>query len=346
MTRVLFIDCAPFVGGAQESFATLVGGFPDSAVAVGDGLAARFPNATRFHARHWPSTLKGLSHFFIDRMKVTPVLERLIADYTPEVIHANTLRSALLLTSLKLPCPLIVHDRDIKALRPAVRYVAHKLRPTVIAISSTVAEKWSGLVPQDYMHIIYNGFSLESIRAAAPVEFSWDGPTIALVADFVPWKRHKLFMDAFVLARQRIPNLRAVIRGRCRSIGDEYTENIIQFSKNIPNIVLDTADGPALGHIAASNLVVSCSENEPFGRTVIEALALSKTVVATPFAAPPELFKLLSPNLIKADDSPQALADAIVDNIHRTFTPIALDAFSAETMIAKVAAVHSRLIAP
>ena len=346
MTRVLFIDCAPFVGGAQESFATLVEGFPDSAVAVGDGLAARFPDATHLHARHWRATLKGLSQFFIDRMKASDALERLIADYAPDIIHANTIRSALLLTSLRLPCPVIVHDRDIKALLPAVRYVARKLSPTVIAISSTVAEKWSGLVNQDYMHIIYNGFSLESIRAAEPVKFPWEGPTIALVADLVPWKRHKLFIDAFSLARQRIPNLHAVIRGRCRSIGDKYTENIIQYAKNIPNIVIDTADGKALGHIAASNLVVSCSENEPFGRTIIEALALSKPVVATPSAAPQELFKLLSPNLIMADDSPQALADAIAENIHRTLPPLPLDAFSAQNMIAKIAAVHSRLVAP
>ena len=343
MTRVLFIDCAPFVGGAQESFATLVEGFSDCAVAIGDGLAARFPNATHFHACHWPATLKGLFQFFIDRRKASPVFERVISDYAPDVIHANTIRTALLLTSLKLPCPVIVHDRDIKAPRFAVRHVARKLRPTVVAISSTVAEKWRGLVPQDYMHIIYNGFSLDSIRAAEPVKFAWDAPTIALVADFVPWKRHKLFIDAFSLARRRLPNLHAVIRGRRRSLDDEYAENVIQHTKNIPNLLIDTADGPALGHIAAANLVVSCSENEPFGRTVIEALALSKPVVATPTAAPPELFNLLSPNLIRADDSPQALADAIADNVGKQFPPLPLDAFSAEAMLAKVAALHSRL---
>ena len=353
MNKVLFIDSAPFVGGAQESFASLVESFPDCAVAVGDGLATRFPNATHIHARHWPANITGLFQFLSDRRKAAHILRSIVpassvslcgenAAAPLALLHANTLRSALLLTSLPISCPVIVHDRDIHAPRLAVRYIAKKLNPTIIAISSTVAQKWRGILPDDSIHIIYNGFRLEEIRSAKPVQFPWDGPTIALVADFIPWKRHKLFIDAFALAKQRVPNLHAIIRGRVRSDdGQTYLDALRKHSLGIQNLSFATKAGTALGHIAASDMVVSCSENEPFGRTIIEALALSKPVVATPTAAPPELFETLAPNLIKADDSPQSIADAIVANISRQFPQPSLDAFSMETMLARISAIHA-----
>ena len=388
MRGLLFIDCAPFIGGAQESFATLLDAFPNSTVAVGDGLAPRFPNAIRIHARHWPATLSGLFQFLADRREASHILRPILrgggnaaspqpspnvlrgggnaAEATPvlrgggnateatlvlrgggnaavslPLIHANTLRSALLLTSLPISCPIVIHDRDIRAPRLAVRYVARRLRPTIIAISSTVAQKWRGVIPDENIHIIYNGFRLDEIRAAKPAQFPWSAPTVVLAADFISWKRHRLFIDAFALARQRIPNLHAVLRGRVRNVADEpYLNAIRDYASAIPNISIDTSSGAALGHIAASDMLVSCSENEPFGRTIIEAIALYKQVIATPTAAPPEFFKMLAPNLIMADDSPQAIADAIADNIHKQFSPISLDDFSVESMLAKIAAIH------
>ncbi|MBQ7650273.1 MAG: glycosyltransferase family 4 protein [Victivallales bacterium] len=346
MSGPLFIDCAPFNGGTQESFATLVEAFTDCAMAVGDGLAPRFPNATIIHARHWPANITGLFQFIADRRDASHILRTIprgggdAAD-SPSLIHANTLRSALLLTSLPISCPVIVHDRDIRAPRLAVRFIARRLRPIIIAISSTVAQKWRGLIPDENIHIIYNGFRLDDIRAAKPVQFPWNAPTIVLVADFVPWKRHRLFIDAFALAKQRIPNLHAIIRGRVRTAADEaYLNDIRDYVSDIPDISIDAAPGSALGHIAAADMLVSCSENEPFGRTVIEALSLSKPVIATPTAAPPELFKMLAPNLIMSDDSPQTLATTIADNLNKSFQPLSLDAFSVESMLAKVTAVH------
>jgi len=380
MRRILFIDCAPFIGGAQESFATLVDAFPDCVMAVGDGLAPRFPKALRIHARHWPATPAGFFQFLADRREALHTLHLILrggdaasippapsvlrggdtasippapavlrgggdAADSPALIHANTLRSALLLTSLPISCPVIIHDRDIRTPRFAVHYIARKLKPTIIAISSTVAEKWRGIIPDEKIHIIHNGFRLDEIRAAKPTQFPWSGPTIALAADFIPWKRHRLFIDAFALAKQRSTNLHAVLRGRVRTASEEaYLSDIRAYASSIQDISIDTSPGTALGQIAAADMLVSCSENEPFGRTIIEALALGKTVVATPTAAPPELFKTLAPNLIMVEDSPQAIADAIADNLNKSFQPLSLGDFSVASMLAKVSAVHEKAI--
>ena len=340
MRRVLFIDCAPFVGGAQESFTTLVKGFPCCSVAVGDGLASRFPDAIHIHARHWSANISGIFQFLEDRREATKALQKTSCD----LIHANTLRSALLLTSLPLSCPIVVHDRDIRAPRLALHYIARKLQPTIIAISSTVARKWRGIIPDDRIHIVHNGFNLDEIRAAKPASFPWHGPTIALVADFIPWKRHRLFIEAFVLAAKRAPNLHAVIRGRARTPeGEPYLNSIRNYASSFPNITFDISSSSALSCIAASDMLVTCSDNEPFGRIIIEGLALSKPVVATPTAAPPELFSMLAPNLIMALDSPLNLANAIADNLNKTFPPLHLDKFSAQAMLAKVNAVHEQI---
>ena len=42
----------------------------------------------------------------------------------------------------------------------------------------------------------------------------------------------------------------------------------------------NTADEIALPEIAAADVIVSCSDSEPFGRVIIEALALGKPVVS------------------------------------------------------------------
>lgn len=337
MTRVLFIDSAPFIGGAQESFSSLVGSFPDAALIVGDGLSKRFPSAPCIHVRHWRAGILGAFQFLQDRGRADVVIRQVMDEYKPDIIHANTLRTALLLTSLRPACPVLIHDRDINAPTITVRYVARKLRPRVIAISSAVAEKWRGLVPQNMISVVPNGFDQDAIRTVKPAVFPWNGPTIILAADMVPWKRHALFIKAFAIAKASCPQLHAVVRGRVRSPeGERYLQSLQSMAAGLQDLAFVCDDGPALPHIAASNVLVACADNEPFGRSVLEAAALSKIVVATPTAASPDLLQALQNNAVIADDTPDDLARAIIDAISRKYSTISLEQFSLASHIERI----------
>ncbi len=295
--NILLIDCAPFTGGAQESFWTLATHLPPdicrpllmTADATSGGLAERaalqsFPYRP-FTARHWPASLKGLLQYYQDSRRFEPLLNKTVTDFQPDVIHANCIRSALLLPSDCRP-PILLHDRDVAFPFFITRFIANRFHNLhVVAISPLVADKWRSLLPEDRIHVVPNGFDLETIAATPSAERD-DSTAFRLlqVADFSPWKRHDRFLSLLVKLKPQIPNLKAVIKGRIRDRqGERLLSNLKQTASKLEldNILtFNTADESALPEIAASDIVVSCSDGEPFGRTIIEALALGKPVAA------------------------------------------------------------------
>ena len=295
--NILFLDCAPFTGGAQESFWTLATHLlPDvchsllmTADATPGGLAERaalqsFPYQP-FTARHWPASLKGLLQYYQDSRRFQLLFDKTVADFQPAIIHANCIRSALLLPS-DCRLPILLHDRDGAFPFFITRLIADRFHNLhVIAISPLVAEKWRSLLPDDHIHVIPNGFDLNTI-AATPLAIKNDSAAFRLlqVADFSPWKRHDRFLSLLAKLKPQIPNMKAVIKGRVRDRqGERLLNNLKQTASKLEldNILtFNTADESALPEITAADVVVSCSDGEPFGRTIVEALALGKPVAA------------------------------------------------------------------
>ncbi len=296
MTRILFIDSAPFCGGAQESLLTLarelssrsqslllfcadtsLGGLAQRAEAA--GLAVR-----TFSCRHWPASSSGLLQYYQDRRKFAPVWETLLQEYQPQIIIANGLRAALLAYRLQLAgAPLVLHDRDLRCPPLLPRILAGLAG--VIAISQAVSEKWQKVLSPERLFVLHNGFDLASLSALLPAHPSREQTfRIILVADFVPWKRHRLFLESLVLLQACGFEWQALIRGRTRSAKEEkYRRRIVNLAERLGlagRLSFSHCPGSAISDIAKADLLLSCAENEPFGRTLIEALALGKPVIA------------------------------------------------------------------
>ena len=291
--NILLLDCAPFTGGAQKSFWSLVSMLPGSGCSpllmAADGLAEQTRDATfpcqKITARHWPASLKGLWQYWQDSRAFVPLFDETVASFKPCLVHANCIRSALLLPA-DCRLPVLLHDRDSHFPFFFVRLVANRFPNLhVIAISPLVAEKWRGLLPDDRLHIVPNGFDLQAIANTQPAVKN-DSASFRLlqVADFSPWKRHDRFLTLLAQLKQQIPGLKAVIKGRIRDRqGEHLLNDLKQSAANLGlNDILsfNTADESALPEIAATDVVVSCSDGEPFGHVIIEALALGKPVVS------------------------------------------------------------------
>ena len=290
--RLLFLDCAPFMGGAQESLWTLLRELrrqtPHEPVLactcpdLADRAASERLPVTRLPlTRHWRATPGGLLQWLQDRRRAAPILAALRRDVRPHLVHLNTCRAALLCPELGPDC--IIHDRDIRMPGVVPAWLARR-RPTVVAISEAVARKWRGRLEPV---VIPNAFDLPALTAAAErARRPSPGtlPTIVLAADFVSWKGHETLLDALSELRRRGLGFRCLLRGRVRDRAGAALLARLEArlcAEGLSGLVeVRSAAGSALGELAAADIVVSASRDEPFGRTVVEALALGKAVVA------------------------------------------------------------------
>ncbi len=326
--RILFLDCAPFHGGAQESLRTLLKDLHEQGVKLQlvaadhtpggllDDARQRGLRSQAIRARHWPANAIGLWQYLHDRRAGADTIAAAIAEFAPTVIHANCLRAAMLLNPrLTRNAAVVIHDRDLRAPAGLAGLLARRFTPQVVAISGAVAQKWSRL-PLGRLSVIPNGFDLAAIAATTPAAtpFPADAVVLTIAADFLAWKNHRLFLDAIALLRQNRPALRAIIRGRAR---DRHGETLLAelhrhcTRQGLDDVVLFvTAPGPALPWLAATDVLAAMATAEPFGRTPIEALALGKPVVACAGAGHTEVLADCPAATLCAPD-PAAIAAAL-----------------------------------
>ncbi len=334
--RVLFLDCAPFSGGAQESLLSLLTalhsqGQPmllltadSSPNGLGERTQAAGISTTGITVRHWRKSLSGLRQFWVDHRSVTPLLQQATAEFRPDLVHCNGIRAALLysmaMSEASQRLPVVIHDRDLRLPFGVRTWLARSLSPHIVATSSTVGRLWQRSLPPRQIHVVPNGFLLAHIQATTPAALPFATndagmPSVILPADFVSWKRHDLFLRTVALAqRQKMP-LRAILRGRVRdAAGSRLLKRLRRQAAALglaPDVLAFVTDpGPALPWIAAADIVFASAVHEPFGRTIIEALALGKPIVATPTAGAPEIMADC-PAITIAEDDHAALAKAL-----------------------------------
>jgi glycosyltransferase involved in cell wall biosynthesis len=249
----------------------------------------------------------------------------LVEAWQPAVLHANT--TAAMLHAPHTPgLPVIWHVRDLQPLGQLGRaFYQRAARVAVISetVRAAVARAGAGdggakirLLPPavDTAH-----FKPAEDRAAvrAALGLPVDRPLIGLVAQFVPWKRHHLFLDA-LLPLIDLP-WHAVLAGAELDAptgqGKAYQVSLRErlaappLAERITWLPWQEDAAPLL---AALNLLVLTSQREPFGRVVIEALACGVPVVAVNEGGPREmLHDGITGRLVPA--KPPALAGAILD---------------------------------
>jgi len=329
---VLFVDAGPWFGGGQRSLLSLLVAFHESgtiqplliaADATRGGLleqaaALRIP-CLRLPARHWRRDLRGIVEFIADRRVIAGILRAALCEYRPDVIHANGIRAAICVLAAggRRKPPIVLHARDLREPSALSRWAGKRLA-AVIAVSEAVARHFRVTARfQGPLHVIPNGFQLDALGSVKPTSaWPWGAEhrTAILVGDLVRWKRHDLFLDATHILRTRVPDFRGVMVGRpVAPDSDRYLEDLrkrAQPADGAELVCFATDVQDALPWISASDVAVSAAPDEPFGRTVVEALALGKPVVAVGGAGPEEILGN-SPAGRVCGPSPESIAAGI-----------------------------------
>lgn len=240
-----------------------------------------------------------------------------VAAGAVDLVHANS--TAAMLYALRLSgAPIVWQVRDLAPLGPWAR-ACYRRAARVAVISRAVQQhvrrvsgderKIALLAPAvDTAHFL-PAADRRAVRRALGLPEA--GPLIGLVAQFVPWKRHHLFLDVLEALADR--PWHAVLAGADLHQDAAYLASLRARLARPPlagrvSWLPWQADPAAL--FSALDLCVVTSRREPFGRAVIEALACAVPVVAVDEAGPQEIVRHGATGLL-APAAPAALAAAI-----------------------------------
>lgn len=340
MIKVLMINPVGAMGGAEWSLfelAVALAGEPDLdlSLALPPGeLSGRISRAgirhlpitgVRLHKPREPGrTWRDLRCFFSTARELSSI----VAGTGPRIIHANGTTAALL--SARIPSPAgkhkhLWHCRDLMRGRlPAHLCARHQ--DLILAPSGPVRERLAALLPPRLANrtiLVANGIALDRFkrlasRAAARHRLGWPetGPIICMIAHFVPWKRHDLFLDCLAGVLRHYPSALGVIAG-----GDPYGDNrrlgarIRQAGRGLEQsgrLLFTGASVAAPDILAASDLLVHPAAEEPFGRVICEAMAAGCPPVAAAAAGPGRIIEHRRTGWLCPPEDPSALAAAVI----------------------------------
>lgn len=270
-----------------------------------------------------------------DLLASTRQLRRLISELQPDVVHANSVRAALIglaATSSGSP-PVLAHVHDClprSATGRVVRSVLTSRARTVLCVSNYVASclgrSWGADV-----RTLRNGIDLEAFRPElinkerARSAVGIDSRTrylIGVVGQITPWKAQDDAIRMLALVRERLPQVGLLLVGEPKFLGPSVRYDNAAFAGKLHELATELGvhsevhflgerdDVPTV--LRALDLLIVPSWEDPFALVVLEAMAMSVPVLATSVGGPAEVIEAGRTGLLLPPRNPHIWADAIV----------------------------------
>jgi L-malate glycosyltransferase len=341
--RVLYVNHTAEISGGERSLLDLLGALPggvEPSVACPRGElyeALRqlgvtvFPitgtaGSFRLHPLH---TTRALGDMVLAARQVGGIARRLGAD----IVHANSVRAGIVAGLARVRGARVVHVRDCLppgAASAATLRLIGATATAIVANSRYTAASLDSRVPCERVRVLHNGIDvvqwdparIDRGRARAALGTAGGRALLlGVVAQLTPWKGQDTAVQALgVLRSQEIDaHLLLVGSAKFRSPGARYDSQA--YVQRLRRLVatggledrvswLGEREDVALV-VCALDLVLVPSWEEPFGRVVLEALALRVPVIATDVGGPREIITEGREGLLRPPRDPQAWAQAI-----------------------------------
>jgi glycosyltransferase involved in cell wall biosynthesis len=338
--KVLFISAAGALGGAERSLYELLIALSETPIEIHAAVPPEGPLARlcalaevpvhpvplrRFRRTLHPLVLAGqIKALFHGSQAISGLVKKLGI----QVLHANTDSAALTAweASRETGVPFVWHCRDLRPM-PALLKPLTRSAACLVAISRSV-EEWllrQGLEASRIRRIV-NGIDL--LRLHGPQERAavrWrtrqylglepETPVLIEIGAWVSWKRHELFLETLCEVRRSRPDVVGLLVGsdlfnqnpgyvsfleeRADALGlDESALMVMQQRDDVPDL------------LAAGDALVSVSDQEPFGRVLVEAMAAGLPVAATDSGAKSEIVEDGATGFLTPPGDVRALAKA------------------------------------
>ncbi|GAB6137372.1 glycosyltransferase family 4 protein [Halanaerobaculum tunisiense] len=330
--NILFINHTSKMGGGENSLYHLINKlnkqlFNPIVICPKEGELTKKLEAIGIKVKivKQPSFLKG--NFIKLPFKFRNVINKInkiVKEEDIDVVHANSIRSSIYASFAceNKEVPTISHIRvtDFGTNR-IFKTIAIKLlnmNDKIIVVSETVKKNLINFDSKlkDKIVKVYNGIELELFDLmgySKSLRKEYDIPEetilIGMVGRIAPWKGHKYFIEAASIIKNEKLNkeIKFVIVGDILFDKNQvYKEKLKQLvsSLNLSNDIIFAGFRNNIPDIMSElDIFVLPSDEEPFGRVLIEAMAAKTPVIATRAGGPIEIIDDKSGRLIPPKSS-------------------------------------------
>jgi glycosyltransferase involved in cell wall biosynthesis len=266
--------------------------------------------------------LGGLLHVVAPRARE---LVHLFRHERPALIYcANGVAPSLPVVVAAAMCgiPVICHFKGFSHVGPEARFMSRWV-DTAIGMTDEIVEhvRSCGVHARRFL-TIFDGIDVSACApgegAAVRREFGIppDAPLVGIAGHIQPWKGQLLAVEAVARARRDVPDLRCLVVGGVHRRGTGYAEELrrrIAAPDLKDHVVLTGARRDVLACMDAMDVVLHTSvDREPFGRVLIEAMAVGRPLIAPREGGPRVIVVDGETGLLVPPRDPDALASAIV----------------------------------
>jgi glycosyltransferase involved in cell wall biosynthesis len=356
--RVVEILATGTNGGAQEHVYSLMkrldtSRYEASVVSLSTGSAVRKLQREGFDVR------------VIDEADDAVAVGALVAyllHVRPDVIHTHMYRADIIGTKAAIALgesghhrPYVVSTVHSSRIRSAEdKETLRALTPQIdqlIAVSKAIEHK----IAHEHrdgapVRLIYNGVDLERYDHQEPCctlrdDYGMEpgSQIVGVVARLEPEKGHQTLLDAWPLVLRHVPDAYLLIVGE--GSRRDFLEQQAQANRVAHRVVFTGRRDDVPAVTAALDVAVLPSHREAQGLSILEAMALSRPVVASDVGGIPEMIEDGVTGLLVPHDNPEALAAAIVrlltnhalaDTLARAGHDLVHDRFCVELMVKAV----------
>ncbi|MCX7716614.1 MAG: glycosyltransferase [Endomicrobia bacterium] len=251
----------------------------------------------------------GISY---DIVSLSKLLSK-IKEFNPEIIHINsastryTFFGAFFGKILKKK--VIWHNRVVES-SPVREKIISLLVDKIIVISDEVAKKFQYI--RHKIVKIYNAIDFKEIKIHYLVDelreklnIPSDSKIIGIFSRFDKWKGHRILFEAFSKIVKSF-NIHLLICGEGKQ--KKFLMNLANKLKIMDKVVFCGFVENVYDYMNLCDIIVNPSiEPEPFGRTIIEGMALGKVVVATNMGGAKEIIQHMKDGILVEPNDVESL---------------------------------------
>jgi len=301
-----------------------------------------FPTTHLSHAGNYVKTLRSL-RAWIEAKRL-----RTVVSWMPKA-HMYVSPA-----SMFLPVAAVWFQHGVPHRHPMDRLISLFPAKAVLCCSETSKRGQDQMFPVRQSHVCYPGIVLSSeagtskTQARIRLELPETAPIVGMVARLEHWKGAHVFVEAAAKILERHPEARLFVVGGDHPLDVAYAERVRAMVRELhcgERFIL-TGQRPMtevpLWHAAADLIVHPVVGIEPFGMSVVEAMAAGKVVVASDLGGPAEVIEngvsgilirggdagLLASTVLRLLEDPDR-RDAIEEQARLRAQSFSVDAFAA-----------------
>lgn len=342
--RVLYVNHTGLLGGGERSLLGLLDCLPSTvearlacppgrlhehAVSAGVRTVSitESVGSLKLHPVHTPSALAAMAI-------ASAGVARAARTWRADLIHANSIRAGMIAAPAcrALGRPFVLHVRDCLPPSPLTHRIQSSLAAraaAVIAISQHVASTFDPDRTVQRLEVIDNPFDLERLDASridreaarARLGLPEDVDVLVLIGQITPWKGQEEAIRALATVRLTHPSARLLIVGETKFVSRATRHDNRSYLRCLHKLVAELGLGDAVRFLGeredvpeilrASDIALQPSWDEPFGRAVVEAMAMGVPVVATAVGGPAEIIRNGIDGILVGPRRPGELAAAV-----------------------------------